>query len=192
VDSLTGLAHSAVVTAVNVHAKHSLTELLHGQEDVVYGDCAYASQKELIQTKAPKARDVTNRRVHKGSPTEKLDRMVNRAKSQVRARVEHVFGVIKRLWGFSKVRLRGLANIFFGISHVGTAVTEDERCEFLAGVSARTDWVFAGIVAYGFCKVYGGVVFNDSGELDGRDRYSCEALRETLSCSLRERPSSHG
>ena len=35
--------------------------------------------------------------------------MVNRAKSRVRARVEHVFGVVKRLWGFGKTRYRGLA-----------------------------------------------------------------------------------
>ena len=35
--------------------------------------------------------------------------MVNRAKSRVRARVEHVFGVVKRLWGFGKARYRGLA-----------------------------------------------------------------------------------
>ena len=35
--------------------------------------------------------------------------MVNRAKSRVRARVEHVFAVVKRLWGFNKVRYRGLA-----------------------------------------------------------------------------------
>ena len=35
--------------------------------------------------------------------------MVNRAKSRVRARVEHVFGVVKRLWGFGKVRCSGLA-----------------------------------------------------------------------------------
>ncbi len=35
--------------------------------------------------------------------------MVNRAKSRVRARVEHVFGVVKRLWGFGKVRYSGLA-----------------------------------------------------------------------------------
>lgn len=33
----------------------------------------------------------------------------NRNKSRIRARVEHVFGVVKRLWGFSKVRYRGLA-----------------------------------------------------------------------------------
>ena len=46
--------------------------------------------------------------MRKGSFTEELERLVNRAKSRVRARVEHVFGVVKRLWGFNKVRYRGL------------------------------------------------------------------------------------
>ncbi|MCL4696896.1 MAG: IS5 family transposase [Burkholderiaceae bacterium] len=109
VDSKTGLAHSAVVTAANVHDKHPLPDLLHGQEQRVYGDCAYASQGELIQSKAPGAMDCTNQKVRKGSVTEELERLVNRAKSKVRARVEHVFGVVKRLWGFDKVRYRGLA-----------------------------------------------------------------------------------
>ena len=109
VDSKTGLAHSAVVTAANVHDKHPLPDLLHGQEERVYGDCAYAWQQELIQAKAPGAKDCTNQRVRKGSLTEELERLVNRAKSRVRARVEHVFGVVKRLWGFDKVRYRGLA-----------------------------------------------------------------------------------
>src|SRR5947208_12019761 len=45
VDSKTGLAHSAVVTAANVHDKHPLPDLLHGREDHVWGDCAYASQR---------------------------------------------------------------------------------------------------------------------------------------------------
>jgi len=109
VDSSTGLAHSAAVTAANVHDKHPLPDLLHGQEQSVYGDCAYASQHKLIRAKAPAARDFTNQRVRKGSFTEALERMVNRAKSRVRARVEHVFAVVKRLWGFNKVRYRGLA-----------------------------------------------------------------------------------
>jgi len=43
VDSRTGLAHSAVVTAANVHDKHPLPELLHGNEQRVYGDSAYAN-----------------------------------------------------------------------------------------------------------------------------------------------------
>ncbi len=54
-DSQTGLAHSAVVTAANVHDKHPIPNLLHGNEQHMYGDSAYASQKELIHSKAPKA-----------------------------------------------------------------------------------------------------------------------------------------
>jgi transposase, IS5 family len=38
-----------------------------------------------------------------------VERSKNRNKYKVRARVEHVFAVVKRLWGFSKVRYRGLA-----------------------------------------------------------------------------------
>jgi IS5 family transposase len=109
VDSKTGLAHSAVVTSANVHDKHPLPKLLHGQEQEVYGDSAYASQQELMHSKAPQAKDCTNQRVHPGSATAGLDEILNRIKSRVRSRVEHVFAVVKRLWGFSKVRYRGLA-----------------------------------------------------------------------------------
>jgi transposase, IS5 family len=109
VDSESGLAHSAVVTAANVHDKHPLPQLMHGAEEQLYGDSAYASQQELIRSKAPNARDCTNQRVRPGSATEGLDRILNRAKSKVRSRVEHMFAVVKKLWGFNKVRYRGLA-----------------------------------------------------------------------------------
>ena len=109
VDSRTGLAHSAVVTAANVHDKHPLPDLLHANEQRVYGDSAYASQKALIETKAPRARDFTNQRVRRAAEQNPEQRAKNRSKSRVRARVEHVFAVVKRLWGFSKVRYRGLA-----------------------------------------------------------------------------------
>ena len=109
VDSQTGLTHSAVVTAANVHDKHPLPELMHGAEDKLYGDSAYASQQALIRSKAPQAQDWTNQRVRPGSATEELDRIINRVKSRVRSRVEHVFAVVKKLWGFNKVRYRGLA-----------------------------------------------------------------------------------
>jgi IS5 family transposase len=109
VDSRTGLVHSAVVTPANVHDKHPLPDLLHGNEQRVYGDSAYASQKPLIQTKAPQARDFTNQRVRRGGEIDEVQRAKNRNKSKVRARVEHVFAVVKRLWGFTKVRYRGLA-----------------------------------------------------------------------------------
>ncbi|MEX3605588.1 MAG: transposase [Burkholderia sp.] len=54
VDSRSGLAHSAVVTTANVHDKHAMLQLLHGQERRVYGDNAYVSQKARIHGKAPK------------------------------------------------------------------------------------------------------------------------------------------
>ena len=108
VDSQTGLTHSAVVTAANVHDKHPLPSLLHGKERRVYGDSAYASQKTLIASKAPQAQDFTNQRTRHNGEVDEAQRAKNRSKSRIRARVEHVFGVVKRLWGFSKVRYRGL------------------------------------------------------------------------------------
>ena len=108
VDSQTGLTHSAVVTAANVHDKHPLPSLLHGKEQRVYGDSAYASQKQLLHSKAPQAKDFTNQRTRYNGIVDEVQRAKNRNKSRIRARVEHVFAVVKRLWGFSKVRYRGL------------------------------------------------------------------------------------
>jgi IS5 family transposase len=108
VDSQSGLAHSAVVTPANVHDKHPLPKLLHGNEQRVYGDSAYASQKELIVSKAPQAKDFTNQRTRRNGVVDEVLKGKNRNKSRIRARVEHVFGVVKRLWGFGKVRYRGL------------------------------------------------------------------------------------
>lgn len=108
VDSRTGLVHSAAVTAANVHDKHLLEDVLHGEERRVYGDSAYASQKALIREHAPHAKDFTNQRIRKRGAVDDAERSRNRNKSRIRARVEHVFAVVKRLWGFSKVRYRGL------------------------------------------------------------------------------------
>ena len=108
VDSRSGLAHSALVTPANMHDKHPLPDLLHGNEQRVYGDSAYASQKQLITSKAPRAKDFTNQRARFKGVVEEAVRAKNRNKSRIRARVEPVFGVVKRLWGFGKVRYRGL------------------------------------------------------------------------------------
>jgi len=108
VDSQSGLAHSAEVTPANVHDKHPLPNLLHGNERRVYGDSAYASQSELIKDKAPQAKDFTNQRTRRAGLVDEVRRAKNRNKSKIRARVEHVFAVVKRLWGFTKVRYRGL------------------------------------------------------------------------------------
>ena len=108
-DSRTGVVHSTVVTAANVHDKHALPDLLHGEETRVYGDRGYQGCKALIRQAAPKARDFTNRRVRWPDGIDERERARNRTKSRTRARVEHVFHVLKRLWGFTKVRYRGVA-----------------------------------------------------------------------------------
>ncbi len=107
-DSKTGLVHSAVVTSANVHDKHPLPQLLRGTEKRVYGDRGYQGCGEIIKATAPQAKDFTNRRVRKPDGVDEAERLRNRTKSRTRARVEHPFLVLKRLWGFAKVRYRGL------------------------------------------------------------------------------------
>jgi IS5 family transposase len=58
---------------------------------------------------AKRARDFTNQRYRWGSRVDERIRAVNRRKSSVRSKVEHSIGVIKRVFGFQKVRYRGLA-----------------------------------------------------------------------------------
>lgn len=109
VDSKSGLAHSASVTPANVHDSRELPNLLHGHETRLYGDSAYIGQKDVLKVIAPKAKDFTNKRASRNRPLTDADKETNRRKSQVRAKVEHPFRVIKRQFGYTKVRFRGLA-----------------------------------------------------------------------------------
>ncbi len=109
VDSRSKLIHSVVATPANVHDSRVLRALLHGEETRVWGDSAYSGQKAVILEVAPDAKDFTQA---KGSRHRKLtesERSRNRNKSRVRAKVEHQFGIIKRQFGFTKVRYRGLS-----------------------------------------------------------------------------------
>ena len=110
-DSKTGLVHSASVTAANVHDSHEVPNLLHGRETRLYGDSAYRgkAQRERLKEIAPKAKDFTNKRAYRNRPLTDADKATNRRKSSVRSKVEHPFLTLKRLWGFAKVRYRGLA-----------------------------------------------------------------------------------
>ncbi|MFM8898708.1 MAG: IS5 family transposase [Burkholderiales bacterium] len=109
VDSATGLVHSASVTAANEHDSQQLGNLLHGNETRLYGDSAYAGQKGVLKEVAPRAKDFTNKRAYRNQPLSERDKEINRTKSQTRAKVEHPFLTLKRIWGFAKVRYRGLA-----------------------------------------------------------------------------------
>lgn len=108
VDSKTKLIHSVVATAANVHDSQVLEDLLHGDETRLWGDSAYAGQGDVLKKTAPAAKDFTNKKGYKNKPLSDAERGRNHNKSKVRAKVEHVFHVLKRQFGFVKVRYRGL------------------------------------------------------------------------------------
>ena len=108
VDSKTRLIHSVVVTPANVHDSQVLSDLLHGNENRVWGDSAYAGQTKTLRQNAPDAKDFTQKKGSRNRQLTAEERSANRHKSKIRSRVEHVFGVMKRQFGFNKVRYRGL------------------------------------------------------------------------------------
>lgn len=108
VDARHKLIHHVVATSGSVHDGKVLPQLLHGKETAVWGDAAYAGQGQVIAQHAPWARDFTQQRGRAYKYLSQMQRQINRKRSKVRARVEHVIGVIKRIFGFAKVRYRGL------------------------------------------------------------------------------------
>lgn len=108
VDSKTKIIHSAAATAANVADCRLLPDLLHGEETRVWGDQAYRGQRNVIVEHAPRAQDFTNRRYRQKGVVNENERAKNRTKSKVRAKVEHAFFVIKQIFGFARVRYRGL------------------------------------------------------------------------------------
>lgn len=85
-----------------------LGDLLHGEETRSRGDSAYSGQCDVIHEHAPKAKNFTNKKGHKAHPLMAEDRAKNRTKLRIRAMVEHLFPILKRIFGFTKVRYRGL------------------------------------------------------------------------------------
>ena len=109
VDSRTKIIHSVAASAANVHDSLALPVLLHGKETCVWGDSAYQGQTDVIHQHAPRARDMTHRRYRYQGRVDRVEQRKNRYKSTVRAKGEHPFLVLKRLFGFAKVRYRGIA-----------------------------------------------------------------------------------
>jgi transposase, IS5 family len=108
VDSQSKLIHSVAATAANIHDSRLLGDLLHGEETRIWGDSAYAGQGEVIRRQAPNAKDFTNKKGWRSRALSDEDRARNRTKSRVRAKVEHPFLILKRVFGFRKVCYRGL------------------------------------------------------------------------------------
>lgn len=123
VDARTGIVHTVRSTAANVADLRVLPDPPHGEErkvchptdedlsagTPVWGDGGYRGQGEAIRAVAPHAQDMTCKRTRYKDRVDRLQRAKNRSKSRVRAKVEHPFRILKRIFGFEKVRYRGLA-----------------------------------------------------------------------------------
>lgn len=104
-----GIVHSVRATAAAVADVTQMLELLHGQERAVFGDQAYWKEDHRTFLESLGIRYRVNRRPTARQPLNERWRLINRARSRTRACGEHAFRVIKQLWGFTKVRYRGLA-----------------------------------------------------------------------------------
>jgi IS5 family transposase len=114
VDKDSGLIHSVGTTAANVHDLTSAVELLHGDEEVVYGDAGYqgiAKRAEMAgRTKTFRvAMRPGERKALPDTSQRRLQDLVETAKAHIRSKAEHPFRVIKQQFGFQKARLRGMA-----------------------------------------------------------------------------------
>ena len=117
VDKDTGLVHTLNVTAANVHDVTMAAKLLSGEEDTVYGDSGYLGTEKredavLRNKDGKKIRYKINRRPSqsKNNSTRSKAQIKRREreKSSVRAKVEHVFAVVKGRFQYRKTRYRGL------------------------------------------------------------------------------------
>lgn len=104
-----GLVHHLTSTHAGTADITQVEALLHGEEREVFGDQAYWSEAQRQSFRAAGVKYRVNRRGHRHRPLTEHQRAVNRSRSRHRARGEHPFHVVKRLWGFMKVRYRGLA-----------------------------------------------------------------------------------
>ena len=111
VDAESGLAHTDIGTSANVNDVTQGHGLLHGEEKVVFADvgCQGASKRaEATGVQWHDAIRPGKRKQQEHTPWGAVTEQVEKLKASVRAKVEHPFRVIKRQFGHTKVRYRGL------------------------------------------------------------------------------------
>lgn len=99
-----GVIHTVTTTDAATADITQLPHLLHGEETTLHGDQAYYKTEDKQHWEQSGGRYLVNKRGHRTRATAAH----NRARSRIRSMVEHPFLVMKRLWGFTKVRYRGL------------------------------------------------------------------------------------
>ncbi|MGC4075895.1 MAG: IS5 family transposase [Rubrivivax sp.] len=113
VDAASGLVHTVVATPANVNDLNVAGQLLHGEERNAFGDAGYQGVHKRPEARGPTwhvaLRPGLRRLLDARDPQDAITERIEQLKASVRAKVEHPFRVLKRQFGFTKVRYRGLA-----------------------------------------------------------------------------------
>ncbi len=115
VDADSGLVHTVVGTAANVNDVTQASKLVHGEETDVFADAGYQGVAKREETQGINTqwhvamRPGKRRALDKSTPMGFILDQLEQAKARIRAKVEHPFRVIKRQFGYVKVKYRGLA-----------------------------------------------------------------------------------
>lgn len=112
-DADSGLVHTVIGTAANVNDVVEANSLLHGAETDAFGDAGYQGASKRPNANPDVAWHVAMRPgkrklLDKSTPLGAITEQIEKIKASIRAKVEHPFRVIKRQFGFTKVRYRGL------------------------------------------------------------------------------------
>lgn len=113
VDADSGLVHHQICTSANVHDLRVVDQLLHGREKHVFADSGYRGIEKWSRRKRIRwsiAMTPGKRKaLDLNQPIDALNDKIEFLKASIRAKVEHPFRVIKRQFGYTKARYRGLA-----------------------------------------------------------------------------------
>jgi IS5 family transposase len=104
-----GVVHSLTATHAATADITQMDMLLHGEERTIFGDQAYWKEADRQRFRAAGVRYRVNRRGTAQRPLTHHQKTLNQSRSRMRARGEHAFRIVKQLWGFTKVRYRGIA-----------------------------------------------------------------------------------
>jgi transposase, IS5 family len=112
-DAESGLVHTVLGISGNVHDVTQGNSLLHGQESVAFGDAGYQGIEKRTDAKTNiqwhiAMRPSKRKALNKDNESDALIDKAEKLKAGIRAKVEHPFRVIKRQFGYVKVRYRGL------------------------------------------------------------------------------------
>ena len=111
VDAGTGLPHSLSTTAANVHDLDEAPSLIRDDDETVYLDAGYRGIEEREEIKGDEHLATIDYRVNKMKSKVKcdFDKAIENRKSSMRSKVEHVFHIIKDIFGLRKTPYRGIA-----------------------------------------------------------------------------------